>query len=152
MAYYGSYLDLPADGSEYSNNCINGKCSNCGECCSDLLPLTDAEVWQIKRYAKAHNLKEHRQAPFFDPKAADLTCPFRNEQIKRCEVYAVRPLICREFICTKSLQQAHHDRNLVHESCSARSLRYEMFGNSETLDFVRGVMLQTLHERISGGK
>lgn len=148
MAYYGSYLDLPADGSEYSNNCIDGKCSNCGECCSDLLPLTDAEVSKLKRYAAAHNLKEHRQAPFFDQKATDLTCPFRNEQTKRCDVYPVRPLICREFICTKSLQQAHHDRNLVHQSRRAHSLRYEVFGNSETLDFIRGIMAQSLKQKI----
>ena len=144
MAYYGSYLDLPTDGSEYSNNCVGGKCSNCGECCADLLPLTDAEVEKLKRYARAHNLKEHRQAPFFDQTAIDLTCPFRNEQTKRCDVYPVRPLICREFICTKSLQQAHHDRNLVHLSRRVCSLRYVIFGNSESLDFIRGAMSKTL--------
>lgn len=149
MAYYGSYLDLPKDGEFYSNNCVDGKCSNCGECCSDLLPLTDAEVRKIKRYAKAHNLKEHRQAPFFDPKAIDLTCAFRNEQTKRCDIYPVRPLICQAFICTKSLQTAHHDRDLIHQSRSVHSLRYEVFGNAETLDFIKTIMMQSFVKKLS---
>lgn len=117
MAYYCSYLDLPADGSEYSNNCIDGRCSNCGECCSDLLPLTDGEVSKLKRYAQAHNLKEHRQAPFFDPKATDLTCPFRNEQTKRCDVYPVRPLICRS-----SSAQSRCNRRTTTETLFTRAV------------------------------
>lgn len=27
-----------------SNNCIDGHCSGCGECCADLLPLTKGEI------------------------------------------------------------------------------------------------------------
>lgn len=151
MAYYGSYLDLPPDGTAYSNNCIDGKCSNCGECCADLLPLTDAEARKVKRYAKAHNLKEHRQAPFFDPKAVDLTCPFRNEQTKRCDVYPVRPLICRAFVCTKSLQQAQHDRDLVHETRSVHSMRMDVFGNPETINFLQSVVTKQVIREMKGG-
>ena len=136
MDYYRSYLDLPKDMMNYSNNCIDGKCSGCGECCADLLPLTDKEVADLRKYAKSHHLKENRHTMFFDPSATDLTCPFRNEKEGKCDVYPVRPLICREFICSKDLQTARHDRNLLHESRPPRSLRYEIFGNRETLDFL----------------
>lgn len=31
-----------------SNNCIDGHCSGCGECCADLLPLTKGEIKRLK--------------------------------------------------------------------------------------------------------
>ena len=151
MAYYGSYTDLPEDGQRYSNNCIDGKCSNCGECCADLLPLTDGEVRKIKHYVKAHKLQEHRKAPFYDLAAVDLTCPFRNEQTKRCDIYEVRPLICRAFICTKSLQDARNDRDLIHESRQVHSLRLDIFGNPETVNFVTKIMTERTVQGMSGG-
>ena len=30
-----------------SNNCIDGHCSGCGECCADLLPLTKGEIKRL---------------------------------------------------------------------------------------------------------
>ena len=35
----------------------NGKCSNCGSCCTCNLPLTEQEIVIIKRYIKQHNIK-----------------------------------------------------------------------------------------------
>ena len=29
-----------------SNNCIDGHCSGCGECCADLLPLTKGDAYR----------------------------------------------------------------------------------------------------------
>ena len=135
MAYYTSAADLVAAGEQYSNHCVNGKCSNCGECCADLLPVTPEEIRRIKAYVEKHHIKERKDAPFFDPNATDLTCPLRNNKENRCEVYPVRPLICREFICTKSLQQAKHDRDLVHASRAPHSMRWEIFGNPEVIRF-----------------
>lgn len=142
MGYYESLKAVLDDGEEYSNNCIDGRCSNCGECCADLLPLTQKELQRLKDYAKKHRLREHRQAPFFDLSATDLTCPFRNQAERRCDVYEVRPLICRSFICTKLLQQAQKDRDLIHASSGMRvySIRYEVFGNSEVLRLLAAVM------------
>lgn len=97
--YYGKAADKP--GNTYRCNCVDGKCSGCGGCCTDMLPLTAKELQRIKIYAREHNLQEHRQAPFFDPGAFDLTCPFRNEPEQRCDIYPVRPKICRNFICSK---------------------------------------------------
>ena len=133
--YYGSIKELIEAGDQYGSNHINGKCSNCGECCVDLLPMTPAEVERVKEYAKKHGLKEHHQAPFFDLNAIDLSCPFRNQQTKKCEIYAVRPYICRSFICSKTIEDAHRDRDLIHRGRSVHSLRYEVFGNPTSMQF-----------------
>lgn len=51
MSTYGSLEDLLKNQNErYVNSCIDGKCSCCGECCTDLLPLTDAELKRLKNY------------------------------------------------------------------------------------------------------
>ena len=34
------------------NLTCNGKCTECGECCSNLLPMTDDEISVIKNYIK----------------------------------------------------------------------------------------------------
>lgn len=142
MAHYQSIYDVPQPEDCYSNKCVNGKCTNCGECCADLLPLTKGELEILKRYAKKHGLKEHRQAPFWDPKATDLTCPFRNQQTQRCDVYSARPLICRSFICSKELMQAHADRDEITKDRKIYSLRWEIFGNPECLDLLAQVCMK----------
>lgn len=133
MAYYGSIQEVPPGDTTYANHCVDDKCSNCGNCCVDLLPLTKNELERLRRYAREHNLKEHRQAPFWDPNATDLTCPFRNQHTQKCEVYPVRPLICRSFTCAKPLDVAKHDWDEIHKTRQVVSLRYEVFGNTETV-------------------
>lgn len=148
MCTYGSLESLLKTQKErYENKCIDGKCSSCGECCTDLLPLNEAEVKRLKAYAERHNLKENRHNLFWDKNATDLTCPFRNNDLKICEVYPVRPVICREFICAKPLEQAKKDRNSVlSQSRSIHSLRYEVFGNPESL-----VLVTNAVEMVRGG-
>lgn len=140
MGYYCSIMDAPSPEECYSNHCVDGKCTHCGECCADLLPLTPGELEIIKRYVKKHKIKEHRQAPFWDRNATDLTCPFRNQQTKRCDIYPARPLICKEFICSKSLMDAHRDRDLIHSSRKVYSLRYEIFRNAECLKLLHSAL------------
>ena len=79
---------------------INGKCSNCGECCGSILPVTKKEIKRIKAYVRKHNIKPHKNdvAPAVEM-VIDLTCPFRNEKEHKCDIYNVRPLICKCFIC-----------------------------------------------------
>ena len=79
-----------------------GKCTGCGACCSNLLPMTDDEIVVIKQYVKANNIKEqsHIVAPLATP-TIDLTCPFLDDSksCEKCAIYEVRPKICRDFIC-----------------------------------------------------
>ena len=142
MAYYGSIHDVPPGDTTYENHCVDGKCSNCGNCCVDLLPVTKGELDKLYHYAKKHGLKEHRQAPFWDPKATDLTCPFRNSHTKQCEVYPVRPLICRSFTCAKPLDVAKHDRDEIHKTRQVVSLRFEIFGNTECVSLITAACLR----------
>ena len=80
---------------------IDGKCSGCGECCSNMLPMSADEVRQIKTYIKKHNIKEQRHNFL---QGIDMTCPFRDELNRKCLVYEVRPAICREFVCNHTIE------------------------------------------------
>ena len=41
---------------ELTNFCKNGRCSNCGECCSDTLHLSNEEIKRIDDYLKEHKI------------------------------------------------------------------------------------------------
>ena len=62
-------------------------CTNCGQCCG-VIPASDEEVQKIRKYVKVHGIKA---------RAPGVTCPFRNEEEKKCDIYPVRPIICRLF-------------------------------------------------------
>lgn len=84
----------------------NGKCSGCGNCCSDLLPVTDKELRVIKEYVKQHKIKSQV------PKVVNgvyLMCPFRNTT--GCVIYEVRPQICKSFICNKPISTLEELKN-----------------------------------------
>ena len=68
-----------------------GRCSKCGECCSNLLPLAKSEVERIITYAREHKITVSK------PKNG--SCLFLNKD-KRCLIYEARPLICRLFKCS----------------------------------------------------
>lgn len=95
------------------------KCSLCGECCSNILPITEAEIRRIKKYIKAHNIKESKHifvAPFVG-EVVDNVCPFRNNENKKCTIYPVRPWICEKFYCNQSpmhlVPDARRDKDRV---------------------------------------
>lgn len=81
-----------------TNFCNDGKCSGCGNCCSNCLPVTAGEIKTIKAYISRHNIKPENHCR---PEANDLDwlCPFRDEKHKRCNIYDVRPSICKFFRC-----------------------------------------------------
>ena len=58
---------------EVTDFTVEGKCSNCGKCCSNTLPLSAGEVKTIKNYIKKHNIKEQRHNYMV---GTDMTCPF----------------------------------------------------------------------------
>ena len=88
-----------ADGT-YNLTC-NGKCTQCGECCSNLLPMTDEEIEKIRKYIKKYNIKENKHlVPLANP-MIDMTCPFLDDSksCEKCTIYEARPNICKDFIC-----------------------------------------------------
>lgn len=89
----------------------HGNCSECGNCCTNMLPLKSSEIQRIRAYIKKHHIRPHvvrlpLAAPVFDA-----TCPFLKTDTdkKRCMIYDVRPFICRHFICSRSEEQLAKD-------------------------------------------
>ena len=86
--------------SDFTNN---GKCSNCGNCCTRILPMSIIDILSIESYVEKNKLKENHHPNYYllNNKQADLTCPFRNWDKGICEIYHLRPEICRRFICNQ---------------------------------------------------
>ncbi|RHJ61151.1 YkgJ family cysteine cluster protein [[Ruminococcus] lactaris] len=80
---------------------VDGKCSQCGACCSRCLPLSSKEIITIKQYIKAHDIKPYRHLFPVAKEVYDLACPFMDDSKlkEKCRIYPVRPEICRQFIC-----------------------------------------------------
>ena len=112
----------------------NGKCSGCGNCCSDLLPVTDKELGVIKEYVKQHKIKSQV------PKVVNgiyLMCPFRNTT--GCVIYEVRPQICKSFICNKPIPTLEELKRLAFTRANGRaiSLKWEIFKDPQDLEYLK---------------
>ena len=81
---------------EIEDNSICGKCSKCGECCTPYLPISQKELEIIVKYTVEKNIKSQKQLLVMENR---LSCPYYNG--KKCLIYEIRPLICREFYCYK---------------------------------------------------
>lgn len=81
----------------------NGKCTQCGACCSNYLPMTQKEIATIHRFVKKHDIKEFKHVFPVSNDTFDMTCPFMDDskQKEKCRIYSVRPEICKQFICSK---------------------------------------------------
>lgn len=80
-----------------------GKCSECGRCCSTLLPMSKNEERVIRKYIKKHHIEPVKRVLPTRRDCIDLVCPFldfgANE--KKCLIYPVRPKICKVFQCNQ---------------------------------------------------
>lgn len=78
----------------------DGKCSQCGQCCTNFLPMSEKELKTIKRHVKKHHIKPQKHLmPTVEP-TLDFTYPLRNDEEWKCMCYEVRPQICRSFLCS----------------------------------------------------
>ena len=111
---------------------VDGKCSSCGACCSNLLPLSDKEVSDIKKYIKKHHIKQQRH----NAAMYDMTCPFRDEVNKKCLIYPIRPAICRQFMCNHTLKDIENAKLNFHAINRVVLMRNEFFGSNEEFDFM----------------
>lgn len=118
------------------NNCQGDICSNCGECCTDFLPVSPEELETIKRYVKDHNIKETiRIVPSLDV-TVDITCPFRDPDNKICKIYEVRPAICKRFMCNKSEEESIAYRDILLSKYGMTNFRREIYGNDQMLNII----------------
>ena len=79
-----------------TDNSTCGNCSKCGECCTNLLPISQKELDTIQEYVIKNKIRPQTQILVMQNR---LTCPYYNG--KKCLIYEVRPLICKEFYCYK---------------------------------------------------
>lgn len=128
IATFGEILD------ELSSGLIdfteNGKCSGCGNCCTNYLPMTEEEIEQIRSYIRKHGVREcnHRYRFLSDADfSIDMTCPFLDmtKGREKCVIYEARPAICREFICRKG---SRFDKDKYPEKRMLVDVRGEFFG------------------------
>ena len=111
------------------NHTNNGECTGCGDCCSNLLPMTEKEIEAIKRYIKKHRIKECKHTiPLANP-VLDMTCPFLNtgKKTEKCTIYSVRPAICRCFICSEPNVALKH-KELWHGVRNPVNVREAFYG------------------------
>lgn len=103
----------------------NGKCTQCGACCSNALPMTEDEISVIRRYIKKHHIKEHKHIlPLAEP-TIDMTCD-DSKSCEKCTIYEVRPRICRDFICCPSKRPPIDVEHTM--KCRIVDVRSEFFG------------------------
>ena len=63
-----------------NNYTCNGQCSNCGQCCGDILHLSNQEIKRIDDYLKTHKVEETPRCIIYE---YDNTCPFRDNENKK---------------------------------------------------------------------
>lgn len=104
----------------------NGKCTQCGACCSNYLPMTQKEIATIHRFVKKHDIKEFKHLFPVSNDTFDMTCPFMDDskQKEKCRIYSVRPEICKQFICSKEKKPF----NGHWQQYSVVDMRVEFFG------------------------
>ena len=116
---------------EHSGQVVNftrdGKCSCCGECCGDFLPVSDTEIEVIKEYVKKHKIKEYTNVLVNAP--LNFKCPFRDDARSICTIYEVRPEICRSFMCNYDQFKIQANKALFHQRYNVISMRDTFYGN-----------------------
>lgn len=115
---------------------VNGACSNCGGCCTDFLPVSEPEKRRIEKYIKTHHIKAHTVAPVLMVEKYDMTCPFRNNAEQKCDIYEVRPQICRSFMCNYTMADILRNRQNFESRYRAVSMRDTFFGDSSNRRFL----------------
>lgn len=80
--------------NDISVHACNGKCSKCGDCCTNFIPITKKEVKKIKKYVEENNIKAEKRIFEND---IYMKCPFLDMKTKQCKIYEVRPFVCRDF-------------------------------------------------------
>lgn len=143
MARVGDFNSVVADEKNGPFDfTIDGKCSGCGECCSNFLPISTHEVKRIKSYIEKHKIAEQvSRLPVSGPQL-DLTCPFRDNVNRQCLIYSVRPEICKTFLCNAPQETIQNNKKLFNGKYNAVDMRSVFYGHKETFTELLNAMLQ----------
>ena len=109
----------------------DGKCSSCGACCANYLPLSSSEIKEIKRCIKKHHIKEqkHTIALTVDP-VFDMTCSFldTSREKEKCTIYSMKPKICSVFQCDQPPSKVKENKELFWRTRKPCDMRETFFG------------------------
>jgi len=122
--------DFLEQNGEITDFFVDNKCSECGQCCSNALPLSNHEINTIKAYIKRHGIKAQSQpVNVMAKRLVDFTCPFLDDSkpSHKCTIYEVRPQICRLFTCRKYSMQdiAKKLSDVQRRKCDVRQTFFE---------------------------
>lgn len=109
------------------DNTVDGKCSNCGSCCSNVLPISQKEAETIAKYIKKHDIKEKKRLLPTIKQHEDLSCPFRSATEGKCLIYPVRPAICRDFQCDMSQKRIEANKRIYYKKWAPCLMRETFF-------------------------
>ena len=118
-------------------------CSGCGNCCSNLLPLSLCEIQDIKAFILEHNIQPVQHEKIFD--GYDASCPFLSED-NRCNIYDIRPLICKVFTCNRKAPKKKQALKLCQENRELCNVRGTFFGDAQEVS-QKFIVQLLLHER-----
>ena len=113
--------------NKITNFTIGGQCSNCGQCCSDFLHLDESEIREIDKFLKTHNIEQHNKGE------NNWNCCFRNEEFKKCEIYEVRPQICKIYKCDLTPKDAFENRDKINGNKKVRSMAELFFKDTSKI-------------------
>lgn len=122
----------------------DGKCSSCGQCCGDILHLSQKEIERIDYYLKNKSIKETPRIILVD---YDNTCPFRDNKNKLCKIYPVRPDICRVFQCNKNPKEVARNRELNNAGKYPRSMRNLFFNDDKGAVWINNITGMKIFDR-----
>lgn len=98
----GTFQDMIEQYKRGNLDCTNnGECTQCGQCCGSLLPLSKKEISIIREYVKWKGIKPCKHLGPFAELPIDFTCPFldTSKSKEKCLIYDIRPEICRVYKC-----------------------------------------------------
>jgi len=101
-------------------------CSNCGQCCMPILPITFEEYKIIKEYIQTHHIE--KQSPIdLEHQNIYMDCPFHDRTNKKCTIYPVRPEVCKNFLCNHSMKRVNKDRKYYDERADINGKHLDRF-------------------------
>lgn len=112
-----------------------GNCSRCLQCCTDFIPLTSLDIIRIKAYISTH--KVERNVCHDEKGNFIMLCPFVSD--KGCQIYSVRPEVCRGFNCWDSKEAIAKNKikctaNAVVNNCNSFASLHYIFFDDETFN------------------
>ena len=94
----------------------NGECSKCGNCCTPVIPITEEEVKKIREYIKENDIK---MVMPITKEGRHIKCCFYDFENHRCNIYPVRPEVCRKFICSLNNKEIDKNKEYYDKICPA---------------------------------